>query len=200
MPNDTISESSFKAVVNAPIDKVDLADWVFGIPDVEYQRCSPAHIAAGASRTADGKRMCINVEMIGGSIVVQHFVEDVAEKHHVRLVSLSDTFSPNGPTRLQVVWELSVRPLDPERCEFTNHVHGNATDEFHTFLARHGLPFEAAKQARRQASEEHNRIETPLFAKSIERHALSASNHSSPKSLTQKPRNPQPSTINQKKL
>ena len=132
MPNDAISESSFKAVINAPIDKVDLPDWVFGIPDAEYQRCSPAHIAAGASRTADGKRMCINVEMIGGSIVVQHFVEDAAEPHHVRLVSL--------------------------------------------FLARHGLPFEAAKQARRQASEEHNRIETPLFAKSIERHALSRGN------------------------
>ena len=175
MTNETISESSFKAIINAPIEQVDLADWVFSIPDAEYQRCSPAHIAAGSSRTADGKRMCINVEMIGGSIVVQHFVEDVAEPDHVRLVSLSDTFSPNGLTRVQVLWELSVKPVDSERCEFTNHIHGNATDEFHAFLARHGLPFEAAKQARRQASEEHNRIETPLFAKSIERHALSGS-------------------------
>ena len=184
MTNETISESSFAAIINAPIEQVDLADWVFNIPDADYQRCSPAHIAAGSSRTADGKRMCINVEMIGGAIVVQHFVEDVAEPHHVRLVSLSDTFSPSGLTRVQVAWELSVRPLDSERCEFTNHIHGNATDEFHAFLARHGLPFEAAKQARRQASEEHNRIETPLFAKSIERHASSG----------QKSRSYQPST------
>jgi hypothetical protein len=120
--------------------------------------------------------MSINVEMIGGNKFVQHYVEDVAEKHHVRLVSLSDTFSPNGHTRVQVVWELSVRPLDPGRCEFTNHVHGKATDELYAFLDRYGLPFEAAKQARRQASEAHNRIETPLFAKSIERHTLSGSN------------------------
>jgi hypothetical protein len=41
-----------------------------------------------------------------------------------------------------------------------------------TFLDRHGLPYEAAKQARKPASEAHNRIETPLFAKSVERHAL----------------------------
>jgi hypothetical protein len=175
MADETISESSFKVVINAPIEKVDLVDWLFGLPDAEYQRCSPAHIAAGTSRTEDGKRMSINVEMIGGSIVVQHYVEDVAEKHHVRLVSLSDTFSPNGRTRVQVVWELSVRSLDAGRCEFTNRVHGNATDEFHAFLDRHGLPFDAAKQARRQASEEHNRIETPLFAKSIEGHAMSGS-------------------------
>jgi hypothetical protein len=73
---------------------------------------------------------------------------------------------------VQVIWELSVKPIDGKSCEFTNHVHGNATEEFHVFLDKHGLPFESAKQARQQASEAHNRIETPLFAKSIERHAL----------------------------
>jgi hypothetical protein len=97
MGSEPISESSFTAVINAPIEKVDLADWLFGLSDAEYQRCSPAHIAAGTTRSEDGKRMSINVEMIGGSIVVQHYVEDIAEKHHIRLISLSDTFSPIVP-------------------------------------------------------------------------------------------------------
>ena len=163
MTNETISTSSVTASINAPIEKVDVADWLFNLPDAEYQRCSPAHIAAGITHTEDGKRMFINVEIIGGSIVVQHYVEDVAEKHHVRLISLSDAFSPNGHTRVQVIWELSVKPIDDKSCEFINRVHGNATDEFHTFLDRQGLPF---------ASETHNRIETPLFAKSIECKAL----------------------------
>ena len=88
--------------------------------------------------------MSINVEMIGGSIVVQHYVEDVAEKHHVRLKSLSDTFSPNGPTRVQVAWELTVRSLDPGRCEFTNRVQGNVTDEFHASGAASKRQFCAA--------------------------------------------------------
>ena len=35
MDGETISESSFKAVINAPIEKVDLADWVFGLPDAK---------------------------------------------------------------------------------------------------------------------------------------------------------------------
>lgn len=172
MADETISESSFTAVIHAPIEKIDIPDWLFDLPDAEYQRCSPAHIAAGTTSTDDGKRMSINVEMIGGSLVVQHYVEDLAEKHHVRMISLSDTFSPNGQTKVQVIWELSVKPIDDKSCEFTNHVHGNATEEFHAFLDKHGLPFESAKQARQLASEAHNRIETPLFAKSIERHAL----------------------------
>ena len=42
MGSEAISESSFTAVVNAPIEKVDLANWLFGLSDAEYQRCSPA--------------------------------------------------------------------------------------------------------------------------------------------------------------
>jgi hypothetical protein len=170
--DETLSESSFSAVIRAPLEKVDLADWLFTLPDAEYQRCSPAHIAAGASRSAEGRRMSLNVEFIGGSLVVQHYVEVVAEKHHCRLISLSDVFSPDGPTKVRVTWELTVQPIDQHSCEFTNHVHADATEEFHAFLDRHGLPYEAAKQARKLASEAHNRIETPLFAQSIERHAL----------------------------
>ncbi len=170
--NETLSESSYSAVINAPIEKVDLADWLFNLPDAEYQRCSPAHIAAGTSRTDDGRRMSLNVESIGGSIVVQHYVEDIAEPRHCRVISLSDVFSPSGRTRVLVTWELSVKPIDGSTCEFTNHVHGEATPEFHAFLDSHGLPYESAQQARQLASSAHNRIETPLFAKSIEKHAL----------------------------
>lgn len=172
METETLSESSYTAVINAPAEKVNLADWLFSLPDAEYQRCSPAHIAAGTSRTEDGKRMSLNVECIGGSIVVQHYVEDIAEPHHCRVISLSDVFSPNGRTKVKVTWELSVKKIDAETCEFTNHVHGDATPEFHAFLDSHGLPYESAQQARQLASSAHNRIETPLFAKSIENHAL----------------------------
>ena len=53
MAGETISESSFKAVINAPIEKVDLASGCSAFPTPKAQRCSPAHIAAGtAPRTA----------------------------------------------------------------------------------------------------------------------------------------------------
>ena len=34
-------------IINAPFEKLDIADWLFNLPDAEYQRCSHAHIAAG---------------------------------------------------------------------------------------------------------------------------------------------------------
>ncbi len=97
--NNTV-DSSVTAFINAPIDKVDLPRWALSIPDTEYQDCSPAHIAAGATRSRDGKPMSINVEIVGGSLMVQHYVADIAERHHLRLVSTSDVFTPTGRTTI----------------------------------------------------------------------------------------------------
>jgi len=58
----TLAESSFTATINAPIEKIDLPAWIFGLRDDEYQRCSPAHVATGATHPHDGRRMAINVE------------------------------------------------------------------------------------------------------------------------------------------
>jgi hypothetical protein len=44
------------------------------------------------------------------------------------------------------------------------------------FLAKQGIPWDVFKSARKPISEAHNRQETPLFAKSIERHALKNNN------------------------
>ena len=171
--NDTvITESSANAIINAPIELVDIAEWVFTLPDAEYQRCSPAHIAAGFTTSDTGRRMSLNVETIGGSLMVQHYVEDIGEKHHVRLLSTSDVITPAGRTKSGVVWELSVKPIDGERCEFTNHVIGKTTPEYWESLGKNGILFEVAKKAQDAASSAHNAQETPLFAKSIEKKAL----------------------------
>jgi hypothetical protein len=37
-----LSLSTVTAVIHAPIEKVDIADWLFNLPEAEYQRCSPA--------------------------------------------------------------------------------------------------------------------------------------------------------------
>ena len=46
MSENQIVDSSFTAIINAPIDKVDIPAWCFSFPEREYQGCSPAHIAA----------------------------------------------------------------------------------------------------------------------------------------------------------
>jgi hypothetical protein len=116
--------------------------------------------------------MSINVEIIGGTPMVQHYVEQVAEKHLLVLDSVSDLFTTAGRTRILVMWELSVKSLGAGKCEFTNRVRSRATDEFWDFLARQGIPFEVFRTQREPMSTAHNRQETPFFAASIERHAL----------------------------
>ncbi|MBA2920656.1 hypothetical protein GON01_06545 [Sphingomonas sp. MAH-20] len=172
MSNPEIVDSSFTAVINAPLAAIDLPAWAFTLPDREYQGCSPAHVAAGYTTGPDGKRMSINVEVIGGSLMVQHYVERLGEKDHLILESVSDVFTPNGRTTINVLWELTVRALDDGRCEFTNHVRSTATDALLDLLDRQGIPFEVFRTQRQPMSIAHNQGETPLFAASIERAAL----------------------------
>jgi len=173
MEDNTLVESSVSATIHAPIEMIDLPTWCFTLPESEYQACSPAHYSAGATTTPDGRRMSINVEVIGGSLMVQHYVEQIARPDHLRLVSNSDVFTPTGHTKMAVIWDLRVKKSDDGTCEFTNTVHSSATPELLNLLGGQGIPFEVFRMTRRPMSEAHNRQETPLFAKSIERHALS---------------------------
>jgi hypothetical protein len=113
--------------------------------------------------------MSINVEMIGTTLMIQHYVAEVATPTLCRMVSTSDAFTPNGRTRVQVIWTLSVKPIDDQTCEYTNSVVAHQTVEF---IAKHNISFEDAAAARQRDGGDHNRRETPLFAASIERKAL----------------------------
>jgi hypothetical protein len=168
-----LSSSAFSHIINAPIDKVDIADWLFKLPEAEYQRCCPPdHISCGATSTDDDKPMSINVEMIGQTLMIQHYIAEVASPTICRMVSVSDAFTPNGRTRAQVIWTLSVKRIDDQSCEYTNSVVAHPTAEFMKFIAEHKISFEDAAVARQRDGGDHNRRETPLFAASIERKAL----------------------------
>jgi hypothetical protein len=172
MQDNTLVRSSFSSTIHAPIEQVDLPAWCFGLSEAEYQSCSPAHVSAAVTEATDGRRMSINVEVIGGIPMVQHYVEEISEPQHLRLVSHSDVFSPTGRIKVGVIWDLSVKKIDAETCEFTNEVHTSFTPELLDSLAKQGIPLDVFQAARKPVSEAHNRQETPLFAKSIERHAL----------------------------
>src|SRR5277367_2527543 len=171
----TLSLSTVTATIQAPIEKVNVSDWLLHLPDAEYQRCSHAHIAGASSTSDDGRPMSINVETIGDAFVVQHYIAEVHEPHFCRMVSISDSISPAGRTKLQVIWELSVKKTGDNSCEFTNHIHSSAIDQTLEFLRARNISFETARDARQRASQAHNQEETLKFAKSIERKAVSAS-------------------------
>jgi hypothetical protein len=120
MEDNTLVQSSFSATINAPIEKVDIPSWCFTLPESEYQSCSPARCSAGTTTSPDGPRMSISVEVLGGSRIVQHYVEEIGQPDHL-------------------IWDTVQTCATPELLDF----HGK-----------------------------HNQQETPMFAKSIERHAL----------------------------
>ena len=53
-----------QAVIDAPIDQVDLENWLFTLSDADYQAASRGHRAAG-SFTEDGVRGTVNSKPSG---------------------------------------------------------------------------------------------------------------------------------------
>ncbi|TMV49887.1 hypothetical protein FGG78_40005 [Thioclava sp. BHET1] len=170
---DTIlSQSAYSAEIDVPFAQLDIEEWLFSLPEAEYLRCcAPDHIAAGVTTTDDGRRMSINVEQIGTGLVVQHYVCEEAGPAYVRMNSISDVFTANGRTQVNVVWELMAEDLGKGRSRYTNRVTAHPTEAFMEFIAVNQIPFETAAAARQAAGGDHNRRETPLFAESIARRA-----------------------------
>ena len=168
-----LSSSAYSHVIHAPIESVDIASWLFSLPEAEYQRCCPPdHISCASTSTDDGAPMSINVEMVGQTLMIQHYIAEVRTPSLCRMVSTSDAFTSNGRTRVQVIWTLSVKKIDEQSCEYTNSVVAHPTVEFMDFIAKHNVSFADAAAARQRDGGDHNRRETPLFAGSIERKAL----------------------------
>src|SRR6476646_5632961 len=122
MEDNTLIESSVSATINTPIENVDIPAWCFTLAESEYQACSPAHYSAGTTTAPDSRRMSINVEVIGGSLIVQHYVEEIGRPDHLRLVSDSDVFTPTGRTTIAVIWGPAGQ--EDRRHDLRVHEHG----------------------------------------------------------------------------
>lgn len=168
-----IADITETAIINAGIEQIDLTEWLFTLKEHEYQACSTGHIACGTSTTPDGRRLSINVERVADNVLVQHYIEDISERNHCRVNSISHSFTPAAQTRLGVSWELKVTRLTECTCAFANRVIVSFTDEFLALLEQVGIadlePIKAEMYVNVKA---HNREETPLFAKDIESKAL----------------------------
>jgi hypothetical protein len=170
-----LSESSFSHIACAPIERVDIARWLFSLPNSEFRRCCPPdHIACGASTTDDGRRMSINAETIGDNLLIHQYVGEITAPHHCHMVSTSDLLTRYGRAPAQVVWDLSVEPLDEHTCEYINQLTATAGDEFVAMIERAEVRFDEVAVALHRALLAHNELETAGLASSIGRQALSS--------------------------
>jgi hypothetical protein len=106
------------------------------------------------------KRISIDVEMVGPGLMVQHWTEDIAEKQHYRLLLLSDMFVRQERIKVQLSWDLAVKPLSESGFE---------TDEYLAFVEKSGASLEQVNDTMQRVIDAHSAEETPNFAKSIER-------------------------------
>ena len=89
----------------------------------------------------------------------------------IKRVDIRHLFSKRA-FQMQVIWNLSVKPIGNDHCAYTDSVDALTTRGFLTFIDKHGITLKQAAAARQAASGDHHRRETPLFAKSIKRRAL----------------------------
>ncbi len=95
-----------------PSAAVHLDEWLFNLSEEEYQRCAKGHRGVGTSRGGAFLGM-INVESIGGNLLVQHYTAELLEALHTRLYSprsrayLMHVF----PFYVRVVWEMACTPV-----------------------------------------------------------------------------------------
>jgi hypothetical protein len=170
----SFTESTATAIINAPLETINLTEWLFTLQDKEYQECSASHIAAGNSVAEDGRRMSINVEQIAGNLLIQHYIEDISERDHCAVNSVSDSLSPLGRTTLMIKWELKVKKRSDSSSELSNHVMISLTEHFLQLLREAGISdLEPIRSGMKDNLEAHNKEETPLFAVNIEKKALS---------------------------
>jgi hypothetical protein len=61
-----------RVTLDVPGDEIDLEAWLFGLSDSDYQACARGHQGAGVFGDEQSRGM-VNVESIGGHLIVQHY-------------------------------------------------------------------------------------------------------------------------------
>jgi pimeloyl-ACP methyl ester carboxylesterase len=85
--------------------------------------------------------------------------------------SMSNSFNLIGRTKIGVVWELTVA-ANGNGYVVTNRVVVRSTPDYVSFLDEQGIALDQAVTDGQATLEHHNNLETPLYARSIERKAL----------------------------
>jgi hypothetical protein len=166
-----LGRSSAQATLAAPLEAIDLGEWLFTLSSEAYAACAEGHQSAAQGVLPSGKRVSMNVEVVGGNFMVQHYVEDVTERDHVRAVSPNTVLWVDDVhfVLTRITWELSAERVDDGTTQLTCTVTAETADRAFAagVAARNaGVPVEE------RAFQKHVEEETPLFALDIERKAL----------------------------
>lgn len=159
-------KASSATVINLPADRIDLPAWLATLSDRDYQACARGHVAAG-SYHQDGVLGSINVENVGGHLLIQHYLAEDATPHRITMRSRNTrtyvlhTF----PATIEVIWWLEVEPKDSTSSLFRCTVQANIPTLLNIAATTVLLPLFLRR---------HVEEETPLFAADIVRKSSAA--------------------------
>lgn len=154
-------KTSSEVVIDQAATNADLADWLQNLSDQDYQACSGSHRAAGVFRE-NGTFGSINVEAIGGHLLVQHYLAVRADRNHVVMHSTKTRVYLLHllPVTIEVIWTLQVEPCGTNDAVFRCAVE-TRMNPILTFVATlAALPYFLQR---------HVAEETPLFASDLSR-------------------------------
>ncbi|MGY3052969.1 hypothetical protein ACVWYG_001166 [Pedobacter sp. UYEF25] len=76
----------FEGIVNLPLAQIDLRQWLMELTENDYKSFSKAHKAIGITKI-DGVESMINIESIGGNLLIQHYKIQETGRQHLSLYS-----------------------------------------------------------------------------------------------------------------
>ncbi len=102
-----------------PAKSIDLPAWLFGLSEDDYGACARGHRAIGMLGGA-GRTGMINVESIGGSLLIQHYTTQLAERDHVTMTSKASRayLMHMVPVTIGVVWDMQLYDDGPNASRF----------------------------------------------------------------------------------
>ena len=109
----------YEQEINVPVDSIDMYKWLRELTDIEYQSFSKGHQAMGHLNEGKFGGM-INVEIVGGLLLVQHYSIKDKSKSHVNSYSDKSRGYLMGiiPIKVEVRWSLRVLATSENKSTF----------------------------------------------------------------------------------
>ena len=150
-----------EATIDAPVDEVDLENWFYSLSDKDYQACAMGHRGAGTF-VDNGVRGTLNVESVGGALLIQHYHEVSAGPRRMDMLSKRSRayIFHLIPVHMTVHWTMTANPQTANTTAFSCTVEAIMPAPLRVLSASIFVPYFLRK---------HVHEETPLFAADITR-------------------------------
>jgi len=152
----------FETQINVPVDSINLYEWLTEMTDIEYQSFAKGHKAMGHTKDGDFGGM-VNLESIGGNLLVQHYKIIEAKNNFVYLRSEKTRayIFHLIPVNIEVTWSLKVIGVSKEKSKFICEVGVKYPVKLLKWASSiTGSPFFIKRHVRKEGA---------LFAKDIEK-------------------------------